>query len=96
MAEHDHGHDHDQRVDCEQVLAELYTFLDGELTIERRSRIQVHLDDCNPCLEVFDFEAELRQVIRTRCTEEVPDSLRQRVQQQLQSLGRGPEADPAP
>jgi mycothiol system anti-sigma-R factor len=96
MAEHDHGHDHDQTVDCQQVLAELYTFLDGELTIERRSRIQVHLDDCNPCLEVFDFEAELRQVIRSRCTEEVPDSLRQRVEQQLQSLDLGPEAEATP
>jgi mycothiol system anti-sigma-R factor len=78
------------------VLAELYTFLDGELTVERRSRIQVHLDDCNPCLEVFDFEAELRQVIRSRCTEEVPDSLRRRVEEQLQSLGGGAEPDPGP
>jgi mycothiol system anti-sigma-R factor len=93
MAEHDHDHDH-ERVDCGQVLAELYTFLDGELTVERRSRIQVHLDDCNPCLEVFDFEAELRQVIRSRCAEAVPDSLRRRVQQQLQSLGQGADADP--
>jgi len=90
MADHEHDHD---AVDCEQVLAELYTFLDGELTVERRSRIQVHLDDCNPCLEVFDFEAELRQVVRSRCTEEVPFDLRVRVEQQIQALARQSDLD---
>ena len=51
----------------------------GELTDDRRSRIRVHLDDCSPCLEVFDFEAELRLVIKQKCRDQVPDSLRQRI-----------------
>ena len=82
----DHDHDHDTA--CEEALAELYTFLDGELTEERRVTIRRHLDDCNPCLEAYDFEAELRLVIRHRCTEEVPDSLRARVADQLEQLTR--------
>jgi mycothiol system anti-sigma-R factor len=80
-------HDHsDAGTDCEQVLEELYTYLDGELTDERRHLISHHLDDCNPCLEVFDFEAELRMVVQTRCQEQVPDQLRLRVEASLRQI----------
>ncbi|MEZ5145070.1 MAG: mycothiol system anti-sigma-R factor [Acidimicrobiales bacterium] len=84
----DQHHDHDHEAGCEEALAELYTFLDGELTEERRLTIRRHLDDCTPCLEAFDFEAELRLVIRHRCSEEVPDSLRAKVADQLEQLAR--------
>jgi mycothiol system anti-sigma-R factor len=64
---------------CDDVLKELYTFVDGELTIERRARIQAHLDDCLPCFEAYDFEAELRIVISQRCRDSVPESLRSKI-----------------
>jgi anti-sigma factor (TIGR02949 family) len=75
-----HGHDHDHEdTPCESALQELYLFLDGELTADKRDQIKSHLDDCSPCFEAFDFEAELRNVISTRCRDEVPDSLRDAV-----------------
>ena len=77
MDEHDHSN-------CEEALQELYTFLDGELTVEKREHIRVHLDDCNPCLEAYDFEAELRLVISTKCKEAVPDSLKQKILQAIE------------
>jgi mycothiol system anti-sigma-R factor len=64
---------------CDDALHELYGYLDGELTVERRITIQHHLDDCPPCYEAFDFEAELRLVIARKCTETVPESLKQRI-----------------
>lgn len=90
MAEGTHTHHHhdgdDHQHGCEEALAELYTYLDGELTDERRSLIRSHLDDCNPCFEAFDFEAELRIVISHRCRDAVPDSLRDRIAGQLEGL----------
>jgi mycothiol system anti-sigma-R factor len=65
--------------DCEQALRTLYHFLDGELTADRRSVIQRHLNECSPCLEAFDFEAELKIVIARSCRDQVPDGLRQRI-----------------
>jgi mycothiol system anti-sigma-R factor len=65
--------------DCDNVLHELYGFLDGELTAERRTQIQRHLEACPPCFEGFDFEAELRLVVARKCTERVPESLRMRI-----------------
>jgi len=76
--------DDHQHSNCQEALEELYTFLDGELTVEKRAHIKRHLDDCNPCLEAYDFEAELRIVISTKCRETVPEQLKQRIRAQLQ------------
>ncbi|MCB1039713.1 MAG: mycothiol system anti-sigma-R factor [Acidimicrobiales bacterium] len=65
--------------DCNQTLRELYQFLDGQLTDDDRLHIQRHLDDCSPCLEAFDFEAELRLVVKSRCVDQVPEALRARI-----------------
>jgi mycothiol system anti-sigma-R factor len=65
--------------ECQEALDTLYSFLDGELTAERRVQIQHHLDMCSPCLEAFDFEAELKIVVARRCREAVPEALRARV-----------------
>jgi mycothiol system anti-sigma-R factor len=65
--------------DCNETLRELYQYLDGELSDADRTHIQQHLDDCSPCLAAYDFEAELRIVVRNRCTDQVPDALRARI-----------------
>jgi mycothiol system anti-sigma-R factor len=65
--------------ECREALDRLYHFLDGELTEERRREIEEHLRTCMPCLEAFDFEAELKLLIARRCRDEVPEQLRVRV-----------------
>jgi mycothiol system anti-sigma-R factor len=80
--------------ECQEALDTLYHFLDGELTEERRHLIQHHLDECSPCLEAFDFEAELKVVIARRCKESVPEALRRRIAIALDDASRpfpGPE-----
>ena len=79
--------------DCENSLHALYSYLDGELTDDRRAVIQHHLDDCQPCAEPYDFEAELRIVIRRKCAEQVPDTLVAKVKAALErEATRAPEA----
>ena len=65
--------------DCQEALHTLYHYLDGELTEERRLVIQKHLQECEPCLHAFDFEAELKVVIARSCRDQVPDHLRARI-----------------
>ena len=48
---------------CLEAVELLYHYLDGELTEERRVLDQHHLDDCPPCFDAYDFEAELRIVV---------------------------------
>ena len=60
---------------CKDALHQLYDFLDGELTDDKKAAIQHHLDTCQPCAEPYDFEAELRLIVRKKCFEAVPESL---------------------
>jgi mycothiol system anti-sigma-R factor len=78
----------DQPIDeCGEAIQQLYTYLDGELTDDRRTLIHDHLESCGSCLEAFDFEAELRTVVSRRCHDEVPESLRTRIAESLRELG---------
>lgn len=78
--------------DCNDALQTLYHYLDGELTPERRSAIQRHLDQCSPCLNAFDFEAELKVVIARSCRDQVPESLRLRVAELIEQASK-PRSD---
>jgi len=69
----------DDDVDCRAVVEELFTFLDGELTEERRVQITGHMTGCIDCHEIMEFHAELKMSISRQCREDVPDSLRARI-----------------
>lgn len=67
--------------DCEDTLRELEAFLDTELSPEAHHAVQKHLDGCLHCLHTFDFHAELRQVIATKCGgDEMPPGLLDKIQ----------------
>ncbi|MGH9151674.1 MAG: mycothiol system anti-sigma-R factor [Acidimicrobiales bacterium] len=75
---HDHGK-------CADAVERLYHYLDGELDEARMALVKSHLDECLPCLEAFDFEAELRQLVARKCREVVPEALRVRITLALQA-----------
>jgi mycothiol system anti-sigma-R factor len=66
-------------VDCDEAVHQLYHYLDGELTDERRVEIARHLDLCEPCAGAAGFEAELRHVIANHCRDRVPEGLIRRI-----------------
>jgi len=72
------------QIDCEQALILLYQFIDGELTTERREWITGHLHGCTHCFSAFDFEQELRMVVRSRLQTPMPEGLRGRIMDALQ------------
>jgi mycothiol system anti-sigma-R factor len=79
---------------CAEAMRRLYVYLDGELDDAGRQVIRRHLDECLPCLGAFDFEAELRVMIATKCREHVPQSLRIRISQVVQREMGIPGWDP--
>ncbi len=64
---------------CEEALGHLYHFIDGHLDDARRTQISGHLDKCGPCVDAFDFHAELRAIVARKSYDEIPDTLKQRV-----------------
>lgn len=74
-------------MDCEQAASRLHDYLDGELGRWRRIAVSRHLDACPFCSQGFRFEVALRRVLVTKCRDDVPVHLAQRVAEAL-----GPEA----
>jgi mycothiol system anti-sigma-R factor len=70
--------------DCDEVLAEVWLFLDHECDQERRELLRRHLDDCHPCLAKFGLEEKLKQLLARKCGgEQAPSALRARLRDQL-------------
>jgi mycothiol system anti-sigma-R factor len=70
-------------MDCDKAFHRMYHYLDGELTVWRRWKITRHLDRCPPCGEAYVFEMEVRQVVASRCRDEMPPELRRRIAERL-------------
>ena len=80
--------------DCSDAIHTLYEFLDGELTPQRQAEIKQHLEECLPCFQAYDFEAELRMMISRKCQEPMPAGLQDRIAGKLRQMSQGPEGIP--
>ena len=79
------GNPHD--VDCRQILAEVYLYLDLECSDERRDVIKSHLDECNPCLREYGIEQEVKLLVARCCgSDKAPLELRDRLRSKLSAL----------
>jgi len=64
---------------CAKSAAQVYTYLDRELTWYRRFRIRMHLRRCPPCADGYRFETALKERIRSGCHEDPPGELYERL-----------------
>ena len=72
-------------MDCDKASNRMHHYLDGELRIWRRLTITRHLRRCPPCADTFVFEVEVRQIVASRCRDETPPELKQRIADALGS-----------
>ena len=87
--QHEHAHEPvlGGTPDCEAALAEVYTYLDHELTVVQHERVLAHLQSCGPCYEAFDFEAEFRMVVAAKAqSDEFPEGLRLRILRRIEEV----------
>lgn len=77
----------DDEVDCQEVLSDVYVFLDNECDEGQRAKIKEHLDDCYPCLRKFGIEQEVKQLLARKCGgDKAPMSLRANIKVRLSQV----------
>ncbi len=54
-------------LDCDEVLADVYLYLDDESDPALKDRIRAHLDDCAPCLRQFGLEQDVKSLVARCC-----------------------------
>ena len=72
---------------CSEVLADLYTYLDGEIDEHTSGDIRQHLDECGPCLREYGLEEAVKRLVHKSCAhDEVPGDLRVKVLTRIQEV----------
>ena len=81
--------DHDETThsdDCVEYLDRIVYFIDNELDEADCAVVQVHLEECGPCLERYDLQRAVKALVARSCAESAPESLRERVRVQLREV----------
>lgn len=68
---------------CEQVIEQLFAFLDRELDSELSADIEHHLGHCRDCFTRAEFERKLRAKVGTAASERAPEHLHHRIRKIL-------------
>lgn len=67
-------------VPCTEVLAMVYSYIDGEVDDSSYAEIRRHLDECGPCLREYGLDELVKKLVHNCCGQEpVPGELRTKV-----------------
>ena len=69
---------------CEEALAKLFEFIDGELTEAEFARIGAHLKECPPCESEHRINEKIRMLVSHAGSEKAPHQLKERVLSAIQ------------
>ena len=82
---------------CTEVLDQLYAYLDGELGAPDCDKIAQHLDECGPCLQEYDLDEVVKQLVHKHCGHDlVPTELRAKVLIRIQQVQVELRGQPGP
>jgi len=74
-------------LDCDDVIKDVFLFIDDESDPELVVRIRQHLDGCAPCLRQFGLEQDVKSLVARCCGGDVaPDSLRSNIRLRLSQV----------
>ncbi len=73
-------------ISCEEVIEQLFAFLDRELDEDVNDQIEAHLARCRDCFTRAEFERRLRERIRAASDVEAPETLHRRLQGLMDSF----------
>jgi mycothiol system anti-sigma-R factor len=74
-------------IDCAEVLAELWLYLDDECSCERRDKLRHHLEECAACLTRYGLAGHLKELLARKCGgEHAPETLRKRLHESIRTV----------
>lgn len=74
-------------IDCDDVLRDIYLYMDDESDETLRNRIRQHLDGCAPCLKQYGIEQDVRSLVARCCGgDHAPVSLQERIRVRISEI----------
>lgn len=68
-----------ENITCEEVIEQLFEYLDRELDSGLSDRINDHLKRCRDCFTRAEFEKRLRARVNEAAEVDAPEQLRRRI-----------------
>ncbi len=72
--------------DCADFLERIVYLIDNELPEGDCSVVRAHLDGCNPCLEKYDLQVTMKQLVARSCGESAPAGLLERIKVEIREV----------
>lgn len=76
----------ERELDCEEVIEQLFGYLDRRLDAARSADIHHHLERCRECFSRAEFELKLRARIVEAGTVKAPERLQRRISSVLEEF----------
>jgi len=76
-----------REIDCDEVMRQLFDFLDDEVDMGAHDEIHQHIEDCRSCFSRVEFERELRSRVQGAGQAAAPESLERRLSDLMRNLG---------
>ncbi len=71
-------------IGCAQVIAEVWTLLDGECTPENNEKLRQHLEACPGCFKHYGLEERIKALIAAKCQgEKAPEGFMERLRLEI-------------
>lgn len=81
------GHHGPGEMECTDALERMFLFLDNEMSDSDSARIRQHLAECEPCLERYDVEGLVKNLVHRACgCDKPPEELRQKVMMRIRQV----------
>jgi len=81
-----------REIDCDEVMRQLFDFLDDEVDMGAHEEIHQHIEDCRSCFSRVEFERELKGRVQGAGQAAAPESLERRLSDLMRNLGLDDEA----
>lgn len=79
--------------ECLEALGQIEAYLDGEIEVIKRGKIEQHLQGCDPCMDKAEFRRHVKAVVHERCAERsAPPELVARIEALIHSHEQAPGA----
>lgn len=78
-------------MNCYEIREQIYSYMDGELTLWRSRAVSIHLSECPPCSSGMEFKVVLRASVAQRSAEVLPPELQDRILALIAAERSGPE-----
>jgi len=80
---------------CEDVLAELSSYLDDELAVSLRKQVEEHMVHCRTCRAVYDSTRKTLRIVTESGAFELSEDVSSRVASSIRAKIRAKQAGPS-